>query len=149
LKWTLSLSVDRGRCLGSRKLRAESAFAGKEHHVHVETRGTRAHDRGGGSSSMTPTCGWVQGRGGRGVPAAWVSTVLGRHAPGRAQWAAGFIEAKGIDSGKKTGNYCAPGLMRFVDSRCRWDMPQGPMLGRDATQIRPCQTRWSAICRPT
>lgn len=50
--------------------------------------------------------------------------------PGMSPMSSGlFIEAKVIDSGKTMGNYCGKGLMRFVDSKYAWDMPQGLMLG--------------------
>lgn len=60
--------------------------------------------------------------------------------PGRSTMTSGlFMEAKVIDRDKTMGNYCGDGLMRFVDSRYAWDMPQGLMLGyvRDTEQELP------------
>lgn len=60
--------------------------------------------------------------------------------PGLSPMSSGlFIEAKVIDPGKTTGNYCGQGLMRVVDSRYAWDMPQGLMLGyvRNTDQTLP------------
>lgn len=60
--------------------------------------------------------------------------------PGRSPMTSGlFMEAKIIDHKKLMGNYCGKGLVRFVDGRYAWDMPQGLMLGyvRNTAQKLP------------
>lgn len=40
-----------------------------------------------------------------------------------------FVEAKLVDRTKTMGNYCGDGLMRFVEGKYAWAVPQAMMLG--------------------